>query len=104
MEDSSIAGIGRAALTQIIDTEAVILKMAGFKVGIYCNTNWFKDILDSSNLSKRYKFWLAKYGKNDGTWQNRSDDPRELGAVAWQYTSRGSVDGISGPVDMNLLY
>ena len=103
MEDPSIAGIGKSALTLIIDQEAKILKAAGYKVGIYCNRDWYEHTLDGAELSKRYKFWIAKYGKNDGTWQNRSDNPKDI-AYAWQYTSKGHVDGITGEVDMNILY
>lgn len=42
-----------------------------------------------------YKFWLAHYTKNTnytGSYQ------------MWQYTSNGSVNGISGRVDMNIAY
>lgn len=103
MEDKSIAGIGKAALTIIIDTEAEILKDAGYKVGIYANRDWYEHTLDGVGLSDRYKFWIAKYGKNTGVWEGRSDNPRDI-AYAWQYTSKGRVDGIKGDVDMDLLY
>lgn len=104
MEDKSISRIGKAALTLIIDKEAEILRKAGYRVGVYCNADWFRYILDSAELSKRYKFWIAKYGENDGSWQGRSDDPKKLGAIGWQYTSKGRVDGISGDVDLDLIY
>lgn len=103
MEDKSIAGIGKSALTLIIDQEAKILKAAGYRVGIYCNRDWFEKVLEGIELSKRYKFWIAKYGKNDGTWAGRSDCPKDI-AYAWQYTSKGHVNGISGDVDMNLIF
>ena len=103
MEDRSIAGIGKTALTAIIDTEAAILKEAGYKVGIYCNRDWYEHTLDSAELSKRFPFWIAKYGNNDGSWENRTDNPKDI-AVAWQFTSKGHVSGIKGGVDVNLLY
>lgn len=105
MEDSSIRNIGKAALTLIIDTEADALKARGYEVGIYCNRDWYEKVLDGAGLSARYKFWIAKYGKNtgNGSWQNRADDPKDI-AVAWQYTSKGRVPGISGDVDLDIIY
>lgn len=103
MEDKSISGIGKSALTLIIDQEAKILKAAGYKVGIYCNRDWFEHTLEGIELLQRYKFWIAKYGKNDGTWANRDDCPKDI-AYAWQYTSKGRVNGITGDVDLNLIF
>lgn len=105
MEDSSIRNLGKAALSLIIDTEAGILQQAGYKVGVYCNTDWFYNVLDGAALASKYKFWIAKYGKNtgNGSWRNRTDDPRAI-AYAWQYTSKGRVDGIEGDVDLDLIY
>ncbi len=103
MEDESISRIGKAALTTIIDTETTILKDAGYKVGIYCNRDWYERTLDGAGLSKRYQFWIAKYGKNDGSYEGRSDNPKDI-AIGWQYSSKGRVDGISGNVDLDLIY
>ena len=103
MEDASIRDIGKSNLTQIINAEASILIQAGFKVGVYCNRDWYEKVLDGKGLAKTYKFWIAKYGKNDGSWKNRADDPKDI-AYAWQYTSKGKVPGISGNVDLNLIY
>ena len=103
MEDKSIAGIGKSALTLIIDQEAKILKAAGYKVGIYCNKDWFYNTLEGNELSKRYRFWIAKYGDNDGTWQNRDDSPKSY-AYAWQYTSKGKCPGVNGDCDLDLIF
>ena len=45
------------------------------------------------NLQKRYTLWLAQY-----------NDKNDMPCDVWQYTSSGKVDGISGNVDMNLMY
>ena len=42
-----------------------------------------------------YPFWLAKY-------TTIMDYPYKI--HAWQYTDQGTVPGISGNVDMNLLF
>jgi len=103
IEDKSIANIGKSALTLVIDQEAKILKAAGYKVGIYCNKDWFDSILEGAELSKRFRFWIAKYGRNDGTWANRDDCPKSY-AYAWQYTSKGKCPGINGDVDLDLIF
>lgn len=105
MEDSSLRNIGKAALTLLIDTMAGILQAHGYKVGIYCNCDWYDNVLDSADLSTRYKFWIACFGKNtgNGSWKDRADDPHDI-AVAWQYTSKGKVPGITGDVDLDALY
>lgn len=103
MEDDSIRNIGKAALTLLIDTMADLLKGHGYRVGIYCNRDWYDNVLDSRELSKRYNFWIAKYGKNNGEWRGRSDSPCDI-AAAWQYTSKGKVDGIQGDVDLDLIF
>ncbi|MBQ0090887.1 MAG: hypothetical protein KBT27_16300 [Prevotellaceae bacterium] len=102
MEDASIKTVGKAMLTKIIDAEAKILKDAGYKVGIYCNKDWFYNVLDGKSLVKTYPFWIARYS-NDGTYKP-SLSPENYPAVAWQYSSKGKVPGIAGNVDMDVTF
>jgi len=103
MEDKSIKTIGKQALSNVIITEAEILKSAGYDVGIYCNLDWYKNVLDSKNLA--YPFWIARYPKPDnGTYNEKSTLSPKSFAVAWQYSSKGKVDGIKGNVDMDVLF
>lgn len=102
LEDSSMKTLGKAVLTSIIEQEAEILQSAGLKTGIYCNKDWYDHVLDVPKLKTKYPFWIARYGKNDGTMQPRHS-PKDI-ALAWQYTSKGQVDGISGPVDLNVAF
>lgn len=105
MEDASIRDIGKDTLTKIINTQVAVLKAAGYKVGIYCNRDWYEKVIDGKELSKTYLMWIAKYGKNtgNGSWKNRADDPQDI-AYAWQFTSKGTVSGIKGYVDLDLIY
>lgn len=50
MEADSIKNIGKSKLTEIINAEADIIQAAGFQVGIYCNTDWYRNVLDSESL------------------------------------------------------
>lgn len=84
-------------LTEIINAAAEVIRTEGFEVGVYCNQDWYDNVLDVSKLP--YMFWIARYGKNDGTAQGKY---RPSAAEIWQYTSKGSIAGIKGNVDLNI--
>lgn len=77
-----------------------IIEANGYWCGIYANQSWWNSYLkDGLN---RFTKWVAKYGANDGAPHEK---PNISGAYdIWQYSSRGSVHGISGNVDMNICY
>lgn len=68
-----------------------IIEKAGYMCGIYANKNWWDSYL--SGLTA-YTRWVARYNSTLGM------DNVDM----WQYTSGGSVSGISGRVDMNYCY
>lgn len=103
MEDSSLLNLSKAELSNIIETEAEILREAGYSVGIYCNKNWYYNVLDSTKLKKEYPFWIARYPDNDEGKLVQDISPR-LFSVAWQYSQCGKVDGIKGNVDLDYSY
>ncbi len=100
IETSGGNGSGRAdSLTVSQRTNVAIafcetIKNAGYKPGVYANKNYLTNKMDASKLSKYY-IWLAQYAEKP-TYAGQYD--------IWQYTSKGSVSGISGNVDMNLSY
>ena len=70
------------------------IKSSGYTPMIYASKNDFNNRWQTSRFSG-CKFWLAHYtDKTDysGSYQ------------MWQYSSKGSVSGISGYVDMNIAY
>lgn len=69
------------------------LNKAGYNVGIYSSSSWFKNILNGVDC---YARWVAQWGTNDGKKHTKPSN-----ADVWQYTSVGTVNGISGRVDMN---
>ena len=100
LEWSEQQKLGKSAITNITKAFLNKIEKAGYKTGIYCNTNWYKNILDTKTLN--YDYWLAAYPYNDdGTVQERLKPSVGIG---WQYSSKGTVDGISGSVDMDLFY
>ncbi len=71
---------------------AGIIEKAGYWCGVYCNKSWWDNTLRS--LGDRYTKWIARYNSTLGM----------DGVDMWQYTSSGTVSGISGKVDMNHCY
>ena len=68
------------------------LEKAGFYAGIYANADYIENKFNSE-IFKKYDLWYAY-------WNNKCN----LAVNLWQYTSSGSVPGISGNVDMNKCY
>ncbi|MEM5599138.1 glycoside hydrolase family 25 protein [Niallia circulans] len=68
------------------------------KVGLYSGDSFYK----TNNLSKvKADFlWIARYGVNNGQPSTKPSVACDL----WQYTSTGSVSGITGNVDLNAIY
>lgn len=83
----------KALNTTICDIFCSKCEEAGYYAMIYCNLDWTKTKLNMDDLA-RYDLWLARWGS--------TIPGRKCGM--WQYTSDGSVGGISGRVDMNKAY
>lgn len=67
---------------------------AGYETGIYASANWLNKRVNIKELSS-YNTWLAQY----------ADVPTYEGYYhMWQYTSKGTINGISTNVDLNLCY
>ncbi len=64
----------------------------GYRAGIYFNIDYYRNWYDHALLDQYIK-WLAD-------WTGEADYPCDF----HQYTSKGSVPGISGNVDMNYYY
>ena len=99
LEYAAQRNLSKYRLTEIINAAVEVIQAAGHEVGIYCNQDWYDNVLDVPNLP--YLFWIARYGKNDGT---AVPSLRPAAAVIWQHTSNGLVNGIAGRVDMNICY
>lgn len=82
--------LGRAKCTEIIEAFCKVVTTYGFTPMVYANYSTFSSYLDAAALKTKYKIWLAQYASKPS-----------MGCDFWQYTSSGSVKGISGRVDMN---
>lgn len=71
------------------------IKAAGYTPLVYANYSMLSNDLYASEITAKYPVWLARYNST-ASYGGAYD--------FWQYTSEGSVSGISGNVDMNYWY
>lgn len=88
-------GMSASQRTAIIKAFCNTIRSAGYTPGVYANKNWLTEKMNAGELSG-FKIWLAQYNPDGPTYSGRYD--------LWQYTSKGTVNGISGYTDMNRSY
>ena len=101
MESAALRSQGKAEITRLVNLYANIIRRAGYYFGIYTNLDWYRHVIDVKALSD-YDIWLARYPNADNGTVHEGLDPK-IG-VAWQYSSKGRVDGIKGNVDLDMDY
>lgn len=100
IDTEGAGGNGRADMlsveerTLVCDAFCRTVENAGGEAGVYASRNWYYNRIDASKL-ENYCIWLAEY---------RSAPLYDGYYNMWQYTSKGTVDGIEGNVDMNISY
>lgn len=95
IEDKTQTTLSKQTLTEMCSAFCKKIEEAGYWAGIYANKYWLTTHLDSATLEQRFTIWVAQYNTVN-TYDGKYD--------MWQYTSSGKVNGISGNVDMNILY
>lgn len=100
IDSEGAGGNGRAddldieTRTLVCDAFCKTVENAGYTAGVYASRSWYNQKLDTDKLND-YKIWLAEYRKT----------PLYSGYYdMWQYTSKGTVKGINGKVDLNISY
>ena len=102
LEDNSQTPLGKTGIQIIANTFMTELFNAGLACGIYCNVNWYKNLM-SDYLKDNVAFWIARYKKNDTGSFDESHKPTGIkNLYGWQYSSKGSLSGISGNVDLDV--
>lgn len=94
MEDSSIAALGRQTATRLAAFALAVLDQKKWYSGLYTYSEFARRYLDLSQLSG-YPLFIADYRGYVGY-------PAEFDM--WQYTSTGSVNGITTNVDLSNSY
>lgn len=92
--------LGAESIHNLAEAFREIIAAAGYKFGIYCNEDWYMNVI-CSHL-KKYDFWIARYPANDDGWIQERLRP-DFG-VGWQYSSKAKIPGINGTVDRSVFY
>lgn len=109
VEDNSLRTLNRGVLTGLIQSAADVIIGAGLEFGIYTGKSFYNEkVFDTTAFD--CPFWMARY-PSSGYYALADNPPADKykpapsqPLVAWQYTSKGRVDGITGPVDLNVCY
>ena len=92
--DGRADGLSQEHRTKIAQAFCQTVQNSGYKAGVYASKTWFYGQLNYSALSG-YHIWMAHFAQRTD-FAYRYD--------IWQYSSRGSVNGINTAVDMNYRY
>ena len=94
-EDGARAqGLDRGTRTAICNAFCQTVANGGRRAGVYASTYWFNNQLNAGSLGG-YTIWVAQYAaacQYGGKYH------------MWQYSSKGTVSGVSGACDMNISY
>ena len=87
--------LSASELTDIVIAFCDTIKSAGYTPLIYCNLLYFMDNVELSRL-EAYDKWFAGYQTAAPYYPYKY--------TMWQYTSTGTVPGVSGNVDINICF
>ena len=95
MDNEAQPASAKAGITEATIAFCETMEDAGYFVGIYGSAvSGFKERMDDTKLTP-YAHWVAQYA-------SKCSYKGDYGI--WQYSSKGSIDGISGNVDMDYAY
>ena len=96
MEEQCIADCGRRVCTDIIKVFCAHMKAHGRKAGVYLNPNWLENYVYKNEIIGKYELWLAQWDSEKPAYP----------CSFWQYRvgSGGSINGISGDIDLDIMY
>lgn len=95
IEEAAQLKLGRDKLSAIAAAFLADIEAAGFFAGLYSSKSHLETCF-TAEIRERYSVWVAHYGVGKTTYSGRYG--------MWQYTDKGTVDGISGAVDLDIGY
>lgn len=90
------------------DFLSTVYKLTGVKPIIYMSASVMKSNDWSKVANADYGLWVANYGTNNGTMQEKAFNKYPLKYwkfyCLWQYTSKGKVNGYNENLDLDVFY
>lgn len=95
-ENDRIKDLDQEALTSIALAFVERMKKNDHETMVYGSKYWLNELVSMRLLQEEAAFWLASYNEASPSFSHNY--------IMWQYSSTGSVDGIEGNVDLDLLF
>ncbi|MBQ0028711.1 MAG: InlB B-repeat-containing protein [Lachnospiraceae bacterium] len=89
------AKLSKDAATRICNAFCSKIAAAGYDPMVYANYDMLTNHLNASQISSKYKIWIARWNTSTGYSGEYN---------YWQFTDKGSVNGITGAVDLDFGY
>ena len=93
-------GLSKSVRTSVVKAFCDKVNELGYVGGVYASESWFTSRLNYNELTDYY-IWVADYGRNTGV-KNSTIALKKYDLH--QYTSRGSIKGVSGNVDLSEVH
>lgn len=90
--------VTKALVSSLARAFCKAVESAGYYAMVYTNPAYLNQYYDA-DIPKEFDIWLAQWPSKP----NLEAKPAQAGGI-WQYSSSGSVSGISGRVDMDAAY
>lgn len=108
VEDSCQKGLGNV-LIDIINAYGTVIKDAGYQFGVYTGLAFYNSYIEPWSGYLKCEFWIARYPstatKTISQFPATNKQPEISHTLeGWQWSSAGSVPGISARTDLNLWY
>ncbi|MCR2041974.1 hypothetical protein DMP11_08075 [Parvibacter caecicola] len=98
MEDDTQGALSPSQLGSIAETFCNAITAKGYRVGIYSNPTWWSKKLTAPQFNNSsWDRWVAQ-------WGNFEKPQVSFNYGLWQFSSKGTVNGINGSVDMNFSF
>ncbi len=95
IESVGVAGLNAAQISKITDTFCSYMESKGYYIGVRSYTSFLNSKFEPE-IFEKYDVWVSQFDVAK---------PQYTGTYGlWQYSSTGTVNGISTPVDMDYAY
>ena len=92
VEAQEMNGLTPSQIADIINAFCKKVETAGYYPMVYTNDYWISNKIDMTKV--HYDVWIARYNSK----------PTYQGAALWQASNQGTVNGITGNVDINFTF
>lgn len=94
VEDKEQLKLNNRQRTDIVKAFCSEIEKHSYYAMLYCNLNWLNNYLYKDELLPKYDLWLAQW----------NIDKPSCTCGIWQKSDKGTINGITGNVDLDIAY